>query len=53
VQIALAWLLQHSANILLPPGTSSIQHLRENPRAAALKLPKPALDKLDAIAGGR
>ena len=51
MQVALAWLLQRSPNILLIPGTSSVLHLRENLRAAALKLPRHALDRLDAIAG--
>jgi pyridoxine 4-dehydrogenase len=49
MQIALAWLLQHSPNILLIPGTSSVQHLRENLQAARLSLPSEALNKLDAI----
>src|SRR5438552_3858306 len=39
MQVALAWLLQRSPNILLIPGTSSLEHLRENLEAAALKLP--------------
>jgi pyridoxine 4-dehydrogenase len=51
MQVALAWLLQRSPNILLIPGTASIQHLRENLQAAALKLPKQARERLDAIAG--
>jgi aryl-alcohol dehydrogenase-like predicted oxidoreductase len=51
MQVALAWLLQRSPNILLIPGTSSVQHLRENLKAAALKLPADALPRLDAIAG--
>jgi pyridoxine 4-dehydrogenase len=50
MQVALAWLLERSPNILLIPGTSSIRHLRENLQAAALKLPRHALDTLDAIA---
>lgn len=49
MQVALAWLLQRSPNILLIPGTSSVQHLRENLRAASLRLPAEALDKLDVI----
>jgi len=49
-QVALAWLLQRSPNILLIPGTSSVQHLRENLQAAALRLPAPALAKLNTIA---
>ncbi|HKE57717.1 MAG TPA: aldo/keto reductase family oxidoreductase, partial [Pyrinomonadaceae bacterium] len=39
MQVALAWLLQRSANILLIPGTSSLGHLRENLAAATLELP--------------
>jgi aryl-alcohol dehydrogenase-like predicted oxidoreductase len=51
MQVALAWLLQQSPNILLIPGTSSVQHLRENLEAAGLELPANALQRLDAIAG--
>jgi aryl-alcohol dehydrogenase-like predicted oxidoreductase len=36
MQVALAWLLQKSPNILLIPGTSSVEHLRENLKAAKL-----------------
>jgi pyridoxine 4-dehydrogenase len=50
MQLALAWLLQRSPNVMLIPGTSSVQHLRENLHAAKLKLPKRAREKLDAIA---
>lgn len=50
MQVALAWLLQRSPNILLIPGTSSINHLRENLGAAALELPLPAIGELNAIA---
>jgi aryl-alcohol dehydrogenase-like predicted oxidoreductase len=49
MQIALAWLLQRSPNILLIPGTSSIEHLRENLHAASLELPSDALAELNAI----
>src|SRR5215470_4079665 len=49
MQVALAWLLQHSPNILLIPGTSSIEHLRENLHAAALELPSNAIAELNAI----
>jgi len=49
MQVALAWLLQRSPNILLIPGTSSVQHLRENLQAAALTLPADALAKLNSI----
>lgn len=50
MQVALAWLLQRSPNILLIPGTSSPQHLRENLASADIKLPADALEKLNAIA---
>jgi pyridoxine 4-dehydrogenase len=39
MQVALAWLLQRSPNLLLIPGTSSVEHLRENLKAATLRLP--------------
>jgi pyridoxine 4-dehydrogenase len=48
--VALAWLLQRSPNILLIPGTSSLEHLHENVAGAALSLPDDALSELDAIA---
>jgi len=50
MQVALAWLLQRAPNILLIPGTSSLQHLRENLNAAALQLPPQSRAALDAIA---
>lgn len=50
MQVALAWLLQRSPNILLIPGTSSIEHLRENLKAAELQLPLPVVQDLNAIA---
>jgi pyridoxine 4-dehydrogenase len=49
MQVALAWLLQRSSNILLIPGTSSVAHLRENLAAATLELPSDALKMLDAV----
>ncbi len=49
MQVALAWLLQRSPNILLIPGTSSVAHLRENLAAAALILPDDAVQELNAI----
>ena len=52
MQVALAWLLQRSPNILLIPGTSSIGHLRENLAAATLQLPPEVIADLDSIAGG-
>jgi pyridoxine 4-dehydrogenase len=52
MQIALAWLLQRSPNILLIPGTSSLKHLRENLEASKLKIPTDALTDLDSINKG-
>ena len=49
MQVALAWLLQRSPNILLIPGTSSVKHLRENLNAATLHLPSEVIARLDAI----
>jgi aryl-alcohol dehydrogenase-like predicted oxidoreductase len=48
MQVALAWLLQRSPNILLIPGTSSVKHLRENLSAASLLLPAEAVSSLNA-----
>ena len=53
MQVALAWLLQRSPNILLIPGTSSLKHLRENLKAATLQLPSEMIVNLDSIKGGR
>ena len=50
MQVALAWLLQRSPNILVIPGTSSMAHLRENLQAATLQIPVDILAGLDAIA---
>ncbi len=47
--VAQSWLLQHSPNIMLIPGTSSVAHLRENIASAALTLPADAVAELDAI----
>ena len=49
MQVALAWLLQRSPNLLLIPGTSSIAHLHENLDAAKLQLPPEVMTSLDAI----
>jgi pyridoxine 4-dehydrogenase len=49
MQVALAWLLQRSPNILLIPGTSSPAHLRENLKAATLEIPPQIIANLDAI----
>jgi pyridoxine 4-dehydrogenase len=50
MQVALAWLLQRSPNVLLIPGTSSVEHLRENLNAATLEIPSAILSDLDSIA---
>ncbi len=52
MQVALAWLLERSKNILLIPGTSSLAHLRENLAAAKLELSGEALAALDGIGRG-
>lgn len=49
LQVALAWLLRRSPNILLIPGTSSVAHLRENLAAASLSLSDEVLGILDSI----
>ena len=51
MQVALAWLLQRSPNILLIPGTSSIEHLRENLSAATLQLSPETIAQLNSIGG--
>jgi pyridoxine 4-dehydrogenase len=49
MQLALAWLLRRSPNILLIPGTSSVAHLRENLEAAQLEIPAEVLGDLDSL----
>lgn len=49
MQVALAWLLRRSPNILLIPGTSSLGHLRENLAAVELELSEEAMERLGAI----
>ena len=49
MQLALAWLLQRSPNILLIPGTSSVAHLRENLKASALEIPPEVIGDLDSL----
>ena len=49
MQVALAWLLHRSPNILLIPGTSSVTHLRENLAAAECALPEDSIDELDHV----
>ena len=51
MQVALAWLLQRSPNILVIPGTSSVEHLRENLAAAKLQIPPELISDLDSIGG--
>jgi pyridoxine 4-dehydrogenase len=52
MQVALAWLLRRSANVLLIPGTSSVGHLRENLAAASLEIPTEMMGELDGIGAG-
>ena len=49
MQLALAWLLQRSSNMLLIPGTSSLEHLRENLQASQLHVPPEVLANLNSI----
>ena len=49
MQVALAWLLQRSLNILVIPGTSSLNHLRENLKAATLQIPVEVVADLDTV----
>ncbi|MGA7217261.1 MAG: aldo/keto reductase family oxidoreductase [Candidatus Sulfotelmatobacter sp.] len=51
MQVALAWLLHRSPNILVIPGTSSIDHLRENLQSSRLQIPGEAIAELDSISG--
>jgi aryl-alcohol dehydrogenase-like predicted oxidoreductase len=53
MQVALAWLIKRSPNILLIPGTSTVLHLRENLAAADMDLPSDAVTVLDQIGGSR
>jgi len=50
MQVAQAWLLHRSPNILLIPGTSSVEHLHENLKAATLQLPAETIETLNSIA---
>lgn len=52
MQVALAWLIKRAPNVLLIPGTSSLEHLRENLAAATLELPQETAATLDRIATG-
>ncbi len=49
MQVALAWLLQRSPNILLIPGTSSLEHLRQNLKASSLRIPSEMIADLDSM----
>ncbi|MDB5818688.1 MAG: aldo/keto reductase, partial [Rhizobacter sp.] len=51
MQVALAWLLRRSPNMLLIPGTSSVGHLQENLAAGKLELTDEAMQALDRMAG--
>jgi pyridoxine 4-dehydrogenase len=51
MQVTLAWLLHRSPNMLVIPGTSSVEHLRENLLAARLQIPADVIAELDAIDG--
>lgn len=51
MQVALAWLLKRSGNILLIPGTGSLGHLRENIQSASLELSNEVMVELDRIGG--
>lgn len=51
MQVALAWLFQRSPNILVIPGTSSREHLRENLQASTLQIPSEVLASLDSLNG--
>ncbi|ASW01610.1 aldo/keto reductase family oxidoreductase [Paraburkholderia aromaticivorans] len=53
MQVALAWLLHRSPNILLIPGTSSVEHLRQNIESVNLDLPQDVLSSLDTIGSGK
>jgi pyridoxine 4-dehydrogenase len=52
MQVALGWLLHRSPNILLIPGTSSVEHLHQNLEAATLQIPSEIIANLDSIGGG-
>ncbi|MDA8453816.1 aldo/keto reductase family oxidoreductase [Acidovorax sp. GBBC 3334] len=52
LQVALAWLLRRSPNLLLIPGTSSVTHLQQNLAAAHVELPADAMSALEGIPAG-
>ena len=45
-QIVLKWLFNHAANILLIPGTSSVEHLEENMKASAIEIEKSDFEEM-------
>ena len=49
MQVALAWLLHRSPNVLVIPGTSSVEHLRENLEASGLQIPSGIVGDLDSM----
>ena len=49
MQVGLAWLLRHAPNILLIPGTASVEHLEQNLAVASVELDEQAMADLDAI----
>ena len=53
MQVALAWLLRRAETVLLIPGTSSLEHLRENLAGAELVLSAEAMGRLDTIGRAR
>jgi len=53
MQVALAWLLHRSPNVLLIPGTGSVGHLRENLSAAEIVLPVEVIATLDAVGAAK
>jgi pyridoxine 4-dehydrogenase len=46
-QVALSWLLHHSPNILLIPGTSSVKQLEENLKAEKIELTEETMEELE------
>ena len=49
LQVGLAWLLRHSPNTLLIPGTTSVEHLEQNLAAASVELDDETMAGLDAL----
>jgi len=48
-QLALSWLLHHSPNILLIPGTSNVNHLEENMKTLSVELTTKDLEELESL----